>query len=176
MQMDEGLDTGDMLLTEEVTLDPEETGGSLFDKLSQVGAQLLLKTLDALENAAVTPQKQPAESTTAYAAMLNKKMGEIDWSQSAVQIERLVRGLNPWPSAYTHLAGKTLKIWKAAVRPSREQKKEPGSVILEDKKHFGIQTGDGVLEILELQLEGKKRMTADAFLRGYQLENGTKLG
>ena len=107
-----------------------------------------LKTLDALENAAVTPQKQPAESTTAYAAMLNKKMGEIDWSQSAVQIERLVRGLNPWPSAYTHLAGKTLKIWKAAVRPSREQKKEPGSVILEDKKHFGIQTGDGVLEIL----------------------------
>ena len=176
MQMDEGLDTGDMLLTEEVTLDPEETGGSLFDKLSQVGAQLLLKTLDALENAAVTPQKQPAESTTAYADMLNKKMGEIDWSQSAVQIERLVRGLNPWPSAYTHLAGKTLKIWKAAVRPSREQKKEPGSVILEDKKHFGIQTGDGVLEILELQLEGKKRMTADAFLRGYQLENGTKLG
>ena len=176
MQMDEGLDTGDMLLTEEVTLDPEETGGSLFDKLSQVGAQLLLKTLDALENAAVTPQKQPSESTTAYAAMLNKKMGEIDWSQSAVQIERLVRGLNPWPSAYTHLAGKTLKIWKAAVRPSREQKKEPGSVILEDKKHFGIQTGDGVLEILELQLEGKKRMTADAFLRGYQLENGTKLG
>ena len=108
--------------------------------------------------------------------MLNKKMGEIDWSQSAVQIERLVRGLNPWPSAYTHLAGKTVKIWKAAVRPSREQKKEPGSVILEDKKHFGIQTGDGVLEILELQLEGKKRMTADAFLRGYQLENGTKLG
>ena len=176
MQMDEGLDTGDMLLTEEVTLDPEETGGSLFDKLSQVGAQLLLKTLDALENAADTPQKQPAESTTAYAAMLNKKMGEIDWSQSAVQIERLVRGLNPWPSAYTHLAGKTVKIWKAAVRPSREQKKEPGSVILEDKKHFGIQTGDGVLEILELQLEGKKRMTADAFLRGYQLENGTKLG
>ena len=176
MQMDEGLDTGDMLLTEEVTLDPEETGGSLCDKLSQVGAQLLLKTLDALENAAVTPQKQPAESTTAYAAMLNKKMGEIDWSQSAVQIERLVRGLNPWPSAYTHLAGKTVKIWKAAVRPSREQKKELGSVILEDKKHFGIQTGDGVLEILELQLEGKKRMTADAFLRGYQLENGTKLG
>ena len=176
MQMDEGLDTGDMLLTEEVTLDPEETGGSLFDKLSQVGAQLLLKTLDALEKGTVTPRKQPAESTTAYAAMLNKKMGEIDWSQSAVQIERLVRGLNPWPSAYTHLAGKTLKIWKAAVRLSGEQEKEPGSVILEDKKHFGIQTGDGVLEILELQLEGKKRMGADAFLRGYQLENGTILG
>ena len=176
MQMDEGLDTGDMLLTEEVVLDPQETGGSLFDKLSEVGAGLLLKTLDELEAGNVHPQKQPPESTTAYAAMLTKKMGEIDWTQSAVQIERLVRGLNPWPSAYTHLGQKTLKIWRAAVHPLSEQKKEPGTVILMDKKHFGVQTGDGMLEILELQLEGKKRMDADAFLRGYQLENGTKLG
>ena len=176
MQMDEGLDTGDMLLTEEVVLDSQETGGSLFDKLSEVGAGLLLKTLDELEAGNVHPQKQPKESTTAYAAMLTKKMGEIDWTKSAVQIERLVRGLNPWPSAYTHLGQKTLKIWRAVVYPLSEQKKEPGTVILMDKKHFGVQTGDGMLEILELQLEGKKRMDADAFLRGYQLENGTKLG
>ena len=176
MQMDEGLDTGDMLLTEEVVLDPQETGGSLFDKLSEVGAGLLLKTLDELEAGNIHPQKQPAESTTAYAAMLTKKMGEIDWTQSAVQIERLVRGLNPWPSAYTHLGQKTLKIWRAAVHPLSEQKKEPGTVILMDKKHFGVQTGDGMLEILELQLEGKKRMDADAFLRGYQVEDGIKLG
>ena len=176
MQMDEGLDTGDMLLTEEVVLDSQETGGSLFDKLSEVGAGLLLKTLDELEAGNIHPQKQPKESTTAYAAMLTKKMGEIDWTKSAVQIERLVRGLNPWPSAYTHLGQKTLKIWRAAVHPLSEQKKEPGTVILMDKKHFGVQTGDGMLEILELQLEGKKRMDADAFLRGYQLENGTKLG
>lgn len=176
MQMDEGLDTGDMLLTEEVVLDPQETGGSLFDKLSEVGAGLLLKTLDELEAGNVHPQKQPSESTTAYAAMLTKKMGEIDWTQSAVQIERLVRGLNPWPSAYTHLGQKTLKIWRAAVHPSMVQTKEPGTVILMDKKHFGVQTGDGMLEILELQLEGKKRMDADAFLRGYQVEDGIKLG
>lgn len=176
MQMDEGLDTGDMLLTEEVVLDPQETGGSLFDKLSEVGAGLLLKTLDELEAGNVHPQKQPSESTTAYAAMLTKKMGEIDWTQSAVQIERLVRGLNPWPSAYTHLGQKTLKIWGAAVHPSMVQTKEPGTVILMDKKHFGVQTGDGMLEILELQLEGKKRMDADAFLRGYQVEDGIKLG
>lgn len=176
MQMDEGLDTGDMLLTEEVVLDPQETGGSLFDKLSEVGAGLLLKTLDELEAGNIHPQKQPAESTTAYAAMFTKKMGEIDWTQSAVQIERLVRGLNPWPSAYTHLGQKTLKIWRAAVHPLSEQKKEPGTVILMDKKHFGVQTGDGMLEILELQLEGKKRMDADAFLRGYQLEDGIKFG
>lgn len=176
MQMDEGLDTGDMLLTEEVVLDPQETGGSLFDKLSEVGAGLLLKTLDELEAGNVHPQKQPSESTTAYAAMLTKKMGEIDWTQSAVQIERLVRGLNPWPSAYTHFGQKTLKIWGAAVHPSMVQTKEPGTVILMDKKHFGVQTGDGMLEILELQLEGKKRMDADAFLRGYQVEDGIKLG
>ena len=176
MQMDEGLDTGDMLLTEEVVLDPQETGGSLFDKLSEVGAGLLLKTLDELEAGNVHPQKQPSESTTAYAAMLTKKMGEIDWTQSAVQIERLVRGLNPWPRAYTHLGQKTLKIWRAAVHPSMVQTKEPGTVILMDKKHFGVQTGDGMLEILELQLEGKKRMDADAFLRGYQVEDGIKLG
>ena len=176
MQMDEGLDTGDMLLTEEVVLDPQETGGSLFDKLSEVGAGLLLKTLDELEAGNVHPQKQPSESTTAYAAMLTKKMGEIDWTQSAVQIERLVRGLNPWPSAYTHLGQKTLKIWRAAVHPSMVQTKEPGTVILMDKKHFSVQTGDGMLEILELQLEGKKRMDADAFLRGYQVEDGIKLG
>ena len=176
MQMDEGLDTGDMLLTEEVVLDPQETGGSLFDKLSEVGAGLLLKTLDELEAGSIHPQKQPSESTTAYAAMFTKKMGEIDWTQSAVQIERLVRGLNPWPSAYTHLGQKTLKIWRAVVHPLSEQKKEPGTVILMDKKHFGVQTGDGMLEILELQLEGKKRMDADAFLRGYQLEDGIKFG
>ena len=176
MQMDEGLDTGDMLLTEEVVLDPQETGGSLFDKLSEVGAGLLLKTLDELEAGNIHPQKQPSESTTAYAAMFTKKMGEINWTQSAVQIERLVRGLNPWPSAYTHLGQKTLKIWRAAVHPLSEQKKEPGTVILMDKKHFGVQTGDGMLEILELQLEGKKRMDADAFLRGYQLEDGIKFG
>ena len=176
MQMDEGLDTGDMLLTREVVLDPQETGGSLFDKLSDVGAGLLLKTLDELEAGRIHPQKQPEESTTAYAAMLNRKMGEIEWTQSAVKIERLVRGLNPWPSAYTHLGQKTLKIWKAAVHPAAERIREPGTVILIDKKRFGVQTGDGMLEILEVQLEGKKRMDADAFLRGYQLEDGTKLG
>lgn len=176
MQMDEGLDTGDMLLTREVVLDPQETGGSLFDKLSGVGAGLLLKTLDELEAGRIHPQKQPEEGTTAYAAMLTRKMGEIDWTQSAVKIERLVRGLNPWPSAYTQLGQKILKIWKAAVHPAAERIREPGTVILIDKKRFGVQTGDGMLEILEVQLEGKKRMDADAFLRGYQLEDGTKLG
>ena len=175
MQMDEGLDTGDMLLKEEVVLDEEETGGSLFDKLSEVGAQLLLRTLDGLEKGTIVPEKQPEESTTAYAAMLTKHMGEIDWNKSAKEIERLIRGLNPWPSAFTRLGEKNVKIWRAAVL---EEKTEhaAGDVIQIGKNRFGICTGNGILEILELQPEGKKRMAADAFLRGYPLQDGMKAG
>ena len=113
MQMDEGLDTGDMLLKKVIPLEKEETGGSLFDKLSVAGAELLLETLDALEKGMVTPEKQSKESPTAYAKMLTKDMGAIDWKKDAVSVERLIRGLNPWPSAYTHIHGKTLKIWRA---------------------------------------------------------------
>lgn len=175
MQMDEGLDTGDMLLKEEVVLDEEETGGSLFDKLSEVGAQLLLRTLDGLEKGTIVPEKQPEESTTAYAAMLTKHMGEIDWNKSAKEIERLIRGLNPWPSAFTRLGEKNVKIWRAAVL---EEKTEhaAGDVIQIGKNRFGICTGNGILEILELQPEGKKKMAADAFLRGYPLQDGMKAG
>lgn len=173
MQMDEGLDTGDMLLKAVVPLDKDETGGSLFDKLSSTGAKLLLETLEGLEKGSLVPEKQ-GESPTAYAKMLKKEMGEIDWTKSAVEIERLVRGLNPWPSAYTHLDGKTLKIWQADVEPEGSGK-EPGTVVKVSKGGFGIQTGDGILMVGELQLEGKKRMDAGAFLRGYQVKEGMKL-
>ena len=173
MQMDEGLDTGDMLLKAVVPLEADETGGSLFDKLSDTGAQLLLETLQGLENGTIVPQKQ-GETTTAYAKMLKKEMGEINWENGAREIERLIRGLNPWPSAYTRLDGKTLKIWKAEVI-SENTEREPGTVIKVMKDSMCIQTGDGILSVKELQLEGKKRMDAGAFLRGYQIEEGTKL-
>ena len=106
--------------------------------------------------------------------MLKKDMGLIDWERSAEEIERLVRGLNPWPSAYTHLNGKTLKIWQADVEPGNSGK-EPGTVAGVTKEGFSIQTGEGILVVRELQLEGKKRMDAGAFLRGYQMEEGRKL-
>lgn len=174
MQMDAGLDTGDMLLKTVVPLDEKETGGSLFDKLSKAGADLLLKTLDALENGTVTPQKQ-GESPTAYAKMLTKDMGAIDWNRPAKELERLIRGLNPWPSAFSHLNGKTLKIWEASVQEENGEKKAPGTVLQADAKGFRIQTGEGILKIDTLQLEGKKRMDAQAFLRGYTVEAGTVL-
>lgn len=175
MQMDRGLDTGDMLLKREVVLDPEETGGSLFDRLSEVGAELLIETLEKLEKGEIVPEKQPEFSPTPYASQMTKEMGKIDWSQDAEVIERLIRGLNPWPSAYTKLGDKTLKIWMARVE-EEDREKAPGTVIRADKNGLMVQTGKGMLKIRELQLEGKKRMTTDAFLRGYSIEPGTILG
>mgnify|MGYP001027861051 CR=1 FL=1 len=172
MQMNEGLDTGDILLTEKVKLNPKETGGSLFDRLSESGAKLLVETLPMLEDGSAVFEKQPEESTTPYAAMISKKMGELDWAKSATELERLIRGLNPWPSAFSHLNGKTLKIWEASVEEENGEKKAPGTVLQADAKGFRIQTGEGILKIDTLQMEGKKRMDAQAFLRGYTVEEG----
>lgn len=119
---------------------------------------------------------QTGESPTEYAKMLDKKLGNIDWSQSAVSIERLIRGLNPWPSAYTDWDGKVMKIWEAGVCENLESTGEkPGTIVEVVKDGFFVQTGDGLLKVLSLQIPGKKRMDADAFLRGYQIEAGTVL-
>ena len=174
MQMDEGLDTGDMLAKAIVPLDEKETGGSLFDKLSEAGGRLCVETLAKLEKGEITPEKQ-GESPTAYASMLDKKMGNIDWNKSAVVIERLVRGLNPWPSAYTHLDGKTLKIWACDVLPQSASKGESGEILEVTKDAIDVQTGDGILVLREIQLAGKARMDAGAFLRGYKVVPGTVL-
>lgn len=178
MRMDAGVDTGDMIAKEVVPLAADETGGSLFEKLSDVGAKLLVKTLPSLEAGTAVYEKQPQESPTAYAAMIRKNLGNMDWSRPAVELERLIRGLNPWPSAYTKIGGKTLKIWKAQVqdtaggRDQTENAAAPGTVLQADSKGFCVQTGQGILKIVQLQLEGKKRMDAQAFLRGYSIEPG----
>ena len=118
---------------------------------------------------------QPKESTTAYAGMIDKKMGKIDWTKPAKQIEQLIRGLNPWPSAYTRLQGKTLKIWKAEIT-EENSKEAPGTVTQVLSDRFLVQTGAGMLQVLELQLEGKKRMDTAAFLRGADVSQGEVLG
>lgn len=174
MRMDTGLDTGDMLAKTVVPLQKDETGGSLFDKLSKAGADLLVDTLYRLEQGDITPEKQPADSPNAYARMIRKTDGRIDWRMEAENIERLIRGLNPWPSAYTVLNQKTLKIWKASVLDV-ETGKEPGMVTDAGKNGILVQTGKGVLRLEEIQLEGKKRMSCDAFLRGFELSIDTKL-
>lgn len=174
MQMDEGIDTGDILLIEKYRLAPDETGGSLFDKLAVLGAKLLIKTLDGLLAGSITPVKQQGESS--YAGKLEKSTGKIDFTMSATEIERLVRGLNPWPSAYTTLEGKTLKIWKAAVVENDCDNSNPGTVYRVDKHNIYVSTKEGGLRIDELQLEGKKRMDTEAFLRGFNVKQGTVLG
>lgn len=171
MQMDEGIDTGDMIEKVVVPIAEDETGGSLFDKLSQAGAKLCVKVLQDLEDGKAVREKQPEESTTPYARMIDKKMGAIDWEKPAKEIEQLIRGLNPWPSAYTRLQGKTLKIWKAEVLLEHSQE-APGQITEVTKNSIVVQTGQGRLKILELQLEGKKRMDAASFLRGYALKEG----
>lgn len=173
MQMDAGLDTGDMLLKAVVPLEKKETGGSLFDKLAKTGADLLLKTLRGLSEGSITPEKQ-GESPTGYAGMLKKEMGRIDWNQDADSIERLIRGLNPWPSAYGRLDGKTLKIWDAEVTEETTDQ-TPGTVVRVEKDRILVQTGEGVLAVSQLQLEGKKRMDVGAFLRGYSVKEGISL-
>ena len=175
MQMDEGIDTGDMIEKAVVPIAEDETGGSLFDKLSHSGAKLCVKVLKDLEEGTAVGEKQPEESTTPYAKMIDKKMGEVDWKKSAKEIEQLIRGLNPWPSAYTKVHGKTLKLWKAKVLLETSQMK-PGQIVKVTKDSLAVQTGQGMLEIQELQLEGKKRMDTSSFLRGYALAEGESLG
>lgn len=181
MMMAEGIDTGDMLDQEAILLDEKETGGSLHDKLSAIGGRLILKTLEKLENgtAVRTPQD---ESKACYVGMIKKSMGDIDWSMEAESIERLIRGLNPWPSAYTVWNGKVLKIWKASVLEAEEETGKDaasyasyGEVTEAGNGRLVVKTGRGSLSIEELQLQGKKRMDTSSFLRGYPIAEGSVL-
>ena len=173
MQMDEGLDTGDMIMKTEVVLDEKETGGSLHDKLALEGAKLCVHTLKALEEKTAVWEKQEY-SPTEYARMLDKKLGDIDWTKDAASIERLIRGLNPWPSAYTKWNSKIMKIWEADVLEGQTDQM-PGTIVKVEKDGFCVQTGTGLIKVLSLQIPGKKRMDAGAFLRGYPMEEGTVL-
>lgn len=176
MQMDKGLDTGDMLLKRSVELSPKETGDSLHDKLMHLGAELIVEALPKLEKGELIPEKQKDELSS-YAKKLTKAMGQIDWSKDAVSLERWIRGLNSWPSAYTFFGGKTLKIWEAQVAEENgAQKAEPGQVVSVSREGFTVACGQGALQILSLQLEGKKRVLTREFLLGYQVEPGMILG
>lgn len=172
--MDLKLDTGDIILQESIPIADDETGGSLYDKLAQLGARLLVKALQELGDGIATRTPQD-DSLATLVKMMDKDMGNIDFTQPAISIERMIRGLNPWPSAYTKLKGKNLKLWRAAVVEYPEGG-QPGEVVKVDKDIFTVMTGKDALEIHELQLEGKKRLTCDAFLRGYPIERGTILG
>lgn len=171
MQMAEGLDTGDMLLTYETKVGEKETAGELFDRLAQSGAELLTQTLVKLDE--ITPRPQD-DAQSCYAHMLDKQMAVIDWSKSAHEIDCLIRGLNPWPIALTTLSGERLKVFAAEKAAGNG---EPGTVLEADpKKGLTVACGEGALKLIEIQLVGGKRMKAMDFLRGHVIEVGTKLG
>lgn len=175
MYMAEGLDTGDMILKKSVPITETETGGSLHDKLAVLGADALMEAIPLLKagTAVRTPQ---GEATTAYAKQLRKEMGQLDFTKPAKELERLIRGFNPWPSAFTFHKERQMKIWSAEVRPSEQPDALPGTVIGKNREGFLVQTGCDALFITELQLSGKQRMKAGDFLRGYSLETGEILG
>lgn len=171
MQMAEGLDTGDMLLTYETKVGEKETAGELFDRLAQSGAELLTQTLVKLDE--ITPRPQD-DAQSCYAHMLDKQMAVIDWSKSAHEIDCLIRGLNPWPIALTTLSGERLKVFAAEKANGNG---EPGTVLeANPKKGLTVACGEGALQLTEIQLVGGKRMKATDFLRGHSLEVGVKLG
>ena len=178
MLMDEGLDTGDILKQYEINIAKKETGGSLFDRLAVLGGEAIVDTIDKFEE--ITPIRQ-GEATTYYAKMISKSMGEIDFNKSATEIERLIRGMNPWPSAYTKYQGKVLKIWEADIAddiselPNINLSENFGKIYSFNGKIF-IVCNQSILEIISLQLEGKKRMSAKDFLLGREIEQGYKLG
>ncbi|MCR5421471.1 MAG: methionyl-tRNA formyltransferase [Lachnospiraceae bacterium] len=190
MQMDEGLDTGDILYTEEVAISDIETGESLFVKLEECAKKLIIEALDKIESNDVKPLKQD-ETMAGYAPLLTKKMGEIDWSKNAEQIERLVRAFTPWPGTYTYFRGKLLKILEVTLISEDEiikstsvggnlsaatESKEYGKVLRASKNDIYVSAKGGFIKINKVQPEGKKPMDSVAFMAGYKIESGEKFG
>lgn len=175
MQMDEGLDTGDVILTVKTEIDENETSAELFDRLSLIGANALVDALELIENGEAKPQKQP-QGEYEYAKMINRDMCPINWSNSAEKIHNQVRGLQTWPVAITTLGGKNLKIHKTKKLDDIIAVDKSGEIV-DNNKRLVVACGDGkCLEILELQLDGKKRMDAKAFMLGNKIELCTVLG
>jgi methionyl-tRNA formyltransferase len=173
MRLVEKMDAGPIFLQREISVAPNDTTASLQAKLAPVGAELLVETIAGLKAGNLTPQAQD-ESKVTYAPVLKKEDGLIDWNLPAVSIERRVRGFNPWPSAYTYLAGNLLKIHRARVIEMAE-KAAPGEVLKADKEGLWIATGAGALSLEEVQLENRKKMTAREFLNGTRVEKGARL-
>lgn len=178
MLMDEGLDTGDMLLSERVTIGEDETAGELFDRLAVLGGNVLVKTLDALENGTVTPTPQD-DAQSSYAKMLSKEDAPVDWTRSAQEIHDQIRGLSPWPTANTTRAGEMLKLHASRKAEDLSDAAtglcEAGALFTENDRLF-VRCGDGnYLELIEVQPVGSRRMAAADYLRGHGVSQGDRV-
>jgi len=174
MWMDEGMDTGDILLSSKVPIGPDDTSGSLHRRLAEIGAQLLIETLTKLKSADFVGKPQDKSGAT-YAPLLKKKDGRIDWTSDAGSVDAFIRGMTPWPGAFTFLFGKRLRVLKAKDLQKAAREK-PGTVLEGFPGDFNIATGRGILAIEEVQLESAKRLPVEDFLRGCPVPAGTLLG
>jgi len=173
MRLEQKMDAGPIYLQEETAVPPDETTASLQDKLTPVGARLLLETIRRLKDGTLAPQTQD-EAKATFAPMIKKEDGLIDWSRSAAEIECRVRGFTPWPSAYTHLRGKLIKVHRAKVIATTERG-NPGEIIRADGNGFWVATGSGALSLEEVQLENRKRLLGVEFLKGARIGKGERL-
>lgn len=173
MLMDVGLDTGDMLLKDEVDITENMTAGELYDTLMKRGAELLANTIKAVKNGSVVPEKQNNEESS-YASMLNKEIAKIDWNISAKRIHNLIRGLNPWPIAYTYYKDEMMKIYQSKVI-ERQHKLNPGTIIKVSKSGIEVATGDGILLIEKVQFPNGKPLSVEQYINGHTIEEGTIL-
>ena len=174
MYMDEGWDDGDIIYQQEVKINKKDTVGDLHDKLAKNGAELLVKTLKDVERDKA-PRIAQDDSEATFAYKIDKSLGQIDWNENAEDIYNLVRGVNPWPGAYTFLDGERIKIWETEIYDSEKNTDKKSGVILEANADEGIlvQTGNGIISIKELQLSGSKRNNVADFLNGHQINKGT---
>ncbi len=170
MQMDVGVDTGDMLYKKSIEIDPTDTYETLHDKLMILGGEAIIEALPMLEAGDLVPEKQE-DALSCYAKLISKEMGNLDFTKSAAELERLVRGLNPWPSAYTFYKGKQLKVWETLAEENTSDK-VPGTIVEVTKQMIKVACKEGTLCIMSLQLEGKKRMSTHDFLLGVKVQEG----
>lgn len=179
MQMDAGIDTGDMLYKKEISIAADDNYETLHDKLMELGGRAIVEALPLLERGELVPEKQ-REEESCYASLITKEMGKVDFARTASEIDRQIRAMTPWPSAYTGYQGKQLKIWRAepvtAMQKEYGSGHKPGEILEAGKEFVAVAAGEGILRIRELQLEGRKRMTAHDFLLGVKLQPGEVLG
>lgn len=166
------LDAGDILMSREIPVDDDMTAGQLHDKMSVLGAELLLETIHALEQNTITPVPQN-EAEATYAPRIVRETGKINWEASAVSVHNLVRGTDPWPGAYSYLGGRRIRIWKTKIRDKELiSGKKPGTIIDVKRNFISVQTGKGVVDVFEIQYDGGKRMTVEQYLCGHEIKPG----
>lgn len=175
MQMDAGVDTGDILYQREIAISGEDTYQSLEHSLMQLGGETIVEALALLEEGKLSPTPQEEEKSC-HAPLIRKEMGRLDFTKAAISLDRQIRGMNPWPSAYTTWHGKQLKIWRAVPEKAENSPAAPGEILQVDKDSFTVASGEGALKVLEVQLEGKKRMSCRDFLLGVPMKAGDVLG